>query len=131
MSGKERQYCSLQVKVAWTNLSATSTTWEDYYVLRARFPSALAWGQAGSSGGGGVRRTALGTETVYATCQLSFLAYKNAAPRTLKSTACKRGPLRIADGRAFSGRYGGQRPALRRQRGERERIFTGPTVTTS
>jgi hypothetical protein len=44
----------LQVKVAWTNLPATSTTWEDYYVLHARFPSAPAWGQAGSSGGGGV-----------------------------------------------------------------------------
>jgi hypothetical protein len=44
----------VQVRVTWTGLPATSTTWEDYNVLKSRFPSAPAWGQAGSSAGGGV-----------------------------------------------------------------------------
>lgn len=43
-----------QVLVSWTGLPASTTTWEDYNVLRARFPQAPAWGQAGSSGGGDV-----------------------------------------------------------------------------
>jgi hypothetical protein len=43
-----------QVKVVWTGLLASSATWEDYYVLRKRFPDAEAWGQASSPAGGGV-----------------------------------------------------------------------------
>ena len=28
-------------------------SWEDYYVVKQRFPNAVAWGQATSEGGGG------------------------------------------------------------------------------
>jgi hypothetical protein len=31
-----------QVLVQWSGLPATSATWEDYYVLRDRFPQATA-----------------------------------------------------------------------------------------
>jgi hypothetical protein len=31
----------------------SSATWEDYTVLRHKFPAAVAWGQAASSEGGG------------------------------------------------------------------------------
>jgi hypothetical protein len=43
-----------QVKVTWTGLPSSTTTWEDYNVLRQRFPTAPAWGQAATRGGGGV-----------------------------------------------------------------------------
>jgi hypothetical protein len=43
-----------QIKVNWTGISPDITTWEDYTVLKQRFPKALAWGQADSQGGGGV-----------------------------------------------------------------------------
>ena len=43
-----------QVKVLWTGLHQSTTTWEDYHVLRQRFPDAPAWGQASSSVGGSV-----------------------------------------------------------------------------
>ena len=39
-----------QVKVSWTGLPEAAATWEDYNVLKKRFPSA----PAGSSAGGGV-----------------------------------------------------------------------------
>ncbi|WVZ53351.1 hypothetical protein U9M48_004311 [Paspalum notatum var. saurae] len=35
-----------QVKVAWSGLPHSSATWEDYTVLKERFPDAPAWGQA-------------------------------------------------------------------------------------
>jgi hypothetical protein len=41
-----------QVLLSWIGLPATSTTWEDYYVVKQRFPNALAWGQASSLAGG-------------------------------------------------------------------------------
>ena len=43
-----------QVKVLWTSLHQSTATWEDYHVLRQRFPDAPAWGQASSSVGGSV-----------------------------------------------------------------------------
>jgi hypothetical protein len=43
-----------QVRVKWTSLPEDCTTWEDYYVVKQRFPAALAWGQASSAIGGGV-----------------------------------------------------------------------------
>jgi len=43
-----------QVKVIWTGLHPSTATWEDYHVLRQRFPDAPAWGQASSSAGGSV-----------------------------------------------------------------------------
>jgi hypothetical protein len=42
------------VLIQWIGLPATSATWEDYNVLRQRYPQAPAWGQAGSSAGGDV-----------------------------------------------------------------------------
>lgn len=42
-----------QVKLTWEGLPSTATTWEDYNVVKARFPHAPAWGQAGSSAWGG------------------------------------------------------------------------------
>ena len=47
-----------QVLVKWAGIPEASATWEDYNVLRAKFPDAAAWGQAGSSAGGDVRTTA-------------------------------------------------------------------------
>lgn len=47
-----------QVKVSWTKLPASTTTWEDYNVLKQRFPEAPAWGQAASQGGAGVTPSA-------------------------------------------------------------------------
>ena len=44
-----------QVKVKWTHLPEDAATWEDYNVLKAHFPDALACGQASSSAGGDVR----------------------------------------------------------------------------
>ena len=43
-----------RVKVLWTGLPPSAATWEDYNVLRQRFPDAQAWGQASSSAGGSV-----------------------------------------------------------------------------
>ena len=43
-----------QVLLTWTGLPKHSTTWEDYYVVKKRFPVAPAWGQAESSAGGDV-----------------------------------------------------------------------------
>jgi len=40
-----------QVFIKWTRLPATCVTWEDYNVLRKRFPDAPSWGQAGISVG--------------------------------------------------------------------------------
>lgn len=43
-----------QVLLSWTGLPAASVTWEDYYVVKAQFSDAPAWGQAGSSAGGAI-----------------------------------------------------------------------------
>ena len=43
-----------QVLIKWTRLPAASATWEDYNVVKARFPAAPAWGQASSPAGGDV-----------------------------------------------------------------------------
>lgn len=37
-----------QVLLKWTKLPESSATWEDYYVVKQRFPDAVAWGQATS-----------------------------------------------------------------------------------
>jgi hypothetical protein len=47
-----------QVLIQWTGLPATLATWEDYNVLRQRYPQAPAWGQVGSSAGGDVTPSA-------------------------------------------------------------------------
>lgn len=43
-----------QVRVTWDQASPPSATWEDAFALQARFPEALAWGQASSQGVGHV-----------------------------------------------------------------------------
>lgn len=43
-----------QVLLSWAGLPPATATWEDYYVVKQRFPDAPAWGQAGSSAGGAV-----------------------------------------------------------------------------
>lgn len=43
-----------QVKVKWANLPEEAATWEDFHVLRTRYPDASACGQASSSAGGDV-----------------------------------------------------------------------------
>ncbi|WVZ51461.1 hypothetical protein U9M48_002607 [Paspalum notatum var. saurae] len=44
-----------RVLIKWTNIPAAFATWEDYYVVKERFPTAIAWGQATPQGGGTVR----------------------------------------------------------------------------
>ena len=44
-----------QVQVQWSGLPPEMFTWEDYHGLKTRFPSAPAWGPAGSEGRGNVR----------------------------------------------------------------------------
>jgi hypothetical protein len=43
-----------QVLVRWSNVPVEASTWEDFHVLKQRFPFSLAWGQASTSGGDGV-----------------------------------------------------------------------------
>lgn len=43
-----------QVLIKWTNTSANAATLEDYYVIKARFPAVVAWGQATLPEGEGV-----------------------------------------------------------------------------
>ncbi len=47
----------VQELVRWGSLAPEWATWEDYEVVRARFPEPIAWGQAparrGKGGGGG------------------------------------------------------------------------------
>jgi hypothetical protein len=43
-----------QVLVKWTSIPASAATWEDLHVIKHRFPSALAWGQASNPGGDSV-----------------------------------------------------------------------------
>jgi hypothetical protein len=43
-----------QVLIKWSGLPDASATWEDYHVLRRRFPDAPAWGQAETRAGGDV-----------------------------------------------------------------------------
>ena len=46
-----------QVKVKWMHLPEEAATWEDYNILMAWFPGALACGQASSLAGGDVTAT--------------------------------------------------------------------------
>jgi hypothetical protein len=43
-----------QVLIQWSGLPRSSATWEGYYVLRDRSPTAAAWGQTDPSGAGNV-----------------------------------------------------------------------------
>jgi hypothetical protein len=44
-----------QVQVQWSGLPPEMSTWEDYYSLKSRFPSAPTWGPAGTEGRENVR----------------------------------------------------------------------------
>jgi hypothetical protein len=44
----------VQIKDQWGNLSPESATWEDYDVLRLRFPEATIWEEVLSQGEGNV-----------------------------------------------------------------------------
>lgn len=43
---QKRSYPVVQVKVAWGNLPEDALTWDDFEVLKKRFPNALDWGQS-------------------------------------------------------------------------------------
>ena len=51
---KKGNWAIVQVLVKWNHLPPSSVTWEDYYVVKNRFPKSLAWGQASSEVGGDV-----------------------------------------------------------------------------
>jgi hypothetical protein len=50
-----------QVLIRWSNIPQESDTWEDYYVLRQKFPDAGAWGQVDSVEGENVTTTEVET----------------------------------------------------------------------
>ena len=56
----------LQVLIKWSTLPASLATWEDYDVLRQRFPDAAAWGQAATQGGASVTPGTSGEDDVEA-----------------------------------------------------------------
>lgn len=51
---KKGNAAHLQVLIKWMPVPEPYATWEDYEVLKARFPDAPAWGPAGSQGEGNV-----------------------------------------------------------------------------
>jgi hypothetical protein len=63
-----------QVLIKWRHMPATSATWEDWYVVQARFPSAVAWGQETTPTGGG-GDVAPGTKYVGATQEAGSQGY--------------------------------------------------------
>jgi hypothetical protein len=44
----------VQVLIKWKHLPDETATWEDWDVLKLRFPEVLTWGQASFSPGGSV-----------------------------------------------------------------------------
>lgn len=48
-----------QVLIQWSDVPTEAATWEDYYVVKTRFPDAIAWGQADSEAGGNVTAEAV------------------------------------------------------------------------
>lgn len=50
---KKGNYAHLQLLIRLATVPAASATWDDFEVLKARYPHAPAWGHAGSQGGGG------------------------------------------------------------------------------
>jgi hypothetical protein len=45
-----------QVRVSWIGLPDVAAMWEDYYILKERFPTAPVWGHDGSFGRGRCNR---------------------------------------------------------------------------
>ena len=50
-----------QVKLTWVGLPSSATTWEDYNVVKERFPTTPAWGQARPQAGGSVTPAGVAT----------------------------------------------------------------------
>ena len=50
-----------QVLIKWTALPAESATWEDFYVVKQKFPASAAWGQVSAEGGEAVTTVTGGT----------------------------------------------------------------------
>jgi hypothetical protein len=48
MSPRKGNHAVTQVLIKWSSLPVEFGTWEDFHVLKQRFPDAPAWGQAGS-----------------------------------------------------------------------------------
>jgi hypothetical protein len=48
-----------QVLIQWSDIPKEAATWEDYYVVKNRFPDAVAWGQADIEAGGVVTDSAI------------------------------------------------------------------------
>ncbi|XP_073358271.1 uncharacterized protein [Aegilops tauschii subsp. strangulata] len=55
---KKGNAAHLQVLIKWSNVPVEAATWEDYEVLKVKFPDAPAWGHAGSQGEGNVSEAA-------------------------------------------------------------------------
>nr|ABF94845.1 retrotransposon protein, putative, unclassified [Oryza sativa Japonica Group] len=51
---KRSNAAHVQVLLKWSSLPADHATWEDYHVVKTRFPDAPAWGQAETPAGGTV-----------------------------------------------------------------------------
>ena len=49
---KRHNKVQVQVLIQWSGLAAEAATWEDYDVLKNRFPDAPAWGHAATQEGG-------------------------------------------------------------------------------
>jgi hypothetical protein len=52
---RKGSHAVVQIRVVWSHLLEDAATWEDYEVMKKRFPDALDWGQSNSSEGGNVR----------------------------------------------------------------------------
>jgi hypothetical protein len=62
----------LQVLIKWSTMKEDMATWEDYEVLRQRFPDAAAWGQAAFQGGRDVRNPSYTPSWAWACLPLSW-----------------------------------------------------------
>lgn len=58
-----------QIRVQWSHLPPDHSTWEDYHVLRHRFPAAAIWEGDFSSEGGNVRTQPLAASDMEALAQ--------------------------------------------------------------
>ena len=48
---RKGSHAVVQIRVVWSHLPEDAATWEDYEVMKKRFPDALDWGQSNSSEG--------------------------------------------------------------------------------
>jgi hypothetical protein len=62
-----------QVKIKWTKLPEAAATWEDYNVLKTRFPNSLAWGQASAVRKRNPKKTFATSENMYLYFDLHYV----------------------------------------------------------